>query len=337
MLLATGATKPFDPTAKAPGRDLEGVHFAMDFLTRNTKSLLDSKLGDKAYLSAEGLDVVVIGGGDTGADCIGTSLRHGATSIVNLEVVPHRPRSDARATRGRSGRRSTGRLLPRRDDRQGGRRPAPVPDAHQGVRRRGRQADRREDVEIDWSKPVEGGAPFTEVPGSEKVWPADLCVLSTGFVGPELSLVEMLGLETQAPRGNWKTIAAEHGELDAPDAYPNTPTDHAAPLDRSWLVLLHLSQFCGYMVPLAGFVAPVIIWLVMKDSDDEYDRHGRAVVNWIISSVIWWVVTVLLCLAIVGFPLAFVLGALCVIFPIVGAVKASQGVLWKYPMTIPFL
>ncbi|QDT67346.1 Glutamate synthase [NADPH] small chain [Planctomycetes bacterium MalM25] len=214
VLLATGATKPFDPTGNAPGRDLEGVHFAMDFLTRNTKSLLDSKLGDKAYLSAEGKDVVVIGGGDTGADCIGTSLRHGAKSIVNLEVVPQPPDE-------------------RRDNNPWPQWPQVyrVDYSHAEMIAANGEDPRKyqtllkeyvgengkltgvKSVELDWSKPVEGGAPFSEVPGSEKVWPADLAFLSTGFVGPELSLVESLGLETQNPRGNWKTIAAEHGEF----------------------------------------------------------------------------------------------------------------------------
>jgi NADPH-dependent glutamate synthase beta subunit-like oxidoreductase len=68
-------------------------------------------------------------------------------------------------------------------------------------------------VSVDWSKSVEGGAPFTEVEGSEKIWPADLVFLATGFVGPELGMGEMLGVDTQNPRGNWKTFAAEHGQF----------------------------------------------------------------------------------------------------------------------------
>src|SRR5690606_3505533 len=80
VLLATGATKPFDPTGRSPGRELGGIHLAMDFLARNTKSLLDDQLNDGHHISAKGLDVIVIGGGDTGADCIGTSLRHGCKS-----------------------------------------------------------------------------------------------------------------------------------------------------------------------------------------------------------------------------------------------------------------
>ena len=76
VLLATGATVPRD--LPIPGRDLDGVHFAMDFLTQNTRSLLDSNLADGNYISAKGKDVIVIGGGDTGTDCIGTALRHAA-------------------------------------------------------------------------------------------------------------------------------------------------------------------------------------------------------------------------------------------------------------------
>ena len=91
VLLATGATEPFDPTARCPGRELAGIHLAMDFLTRNTKSLLDSELADGATISAAGKNVIVIGGGDTGADCIGTSLRQGAASIVNFELLDRPP------------------------------------------------------------------------------------------------------------------------------------------------------------------------------------------------------------------------------------------------------
>jgi NAD(P)H-dependent glutamate synthase small subunit len=89
VLLATGATVPRD--LRLPGRELKGIYFAMDFLTRNTKSLLDSNLTDEACISARGRDVIVIGGGDTGADCIGTTLRHSCRSVVNFELLPKPP------------------------------------------------------------------------------------------------------------------------------------------------------------------------------------------------------------------------------------------------------
>ncbi len=78
-----------------PGRELAGIHFAMEFLHANTKSLLDSNLEDGNYISAQGRKVVVIGGGDTGTDCIGTSIRHGCTNLVNLELLPEPPRKRA--------------------------------------------------------------------------------------------------------------------------------------------------------------------------------------------------------------------------------------------------
>src|SRR5262249_50382336 len=89
VLLATGATKPRD--LPIPGRDLHGVHFAMEFLTANTKSLLDSRHEDERFISARDKDVIVIGGGDTGTDCIGTSMRHGCRSLVNFELLGKPP------------------------------------------------------------------------------------------------------------------------------------------------------------------------------------------------------------------------------------------------------
>ena len=86
VIVATGATWPRD--LKLPNREVDGIHFAMDFLTPNTKSLLDSQHADESYISARGKDVIVIGGGDTGNDCIGTSVRHGAKSVTNFELLP---------------------------------------------------------------------------------------------------------------------------------------------------------------------------------------------------------------------------------------------------------
>ena len=93
VLLACGATKPRDlPIAN---RDANGVHFAMEFLTANTKQMVHGDLTDAEFISAEGKDVIVIGGGDTGTDCIGTSLRHGCRSLVNFELLPKPPEERA--------------------------------------------------------------------------------------------------------------------------------------------------------------------------------------------------------------------------------------------------
>src|SRR5262245_6066121 len=93
LLLTTGATKPRD--LPIPGRELGGVHFAMEYLTANTKSLLDSNLEDRKFIDAKDKRVVVIGGGDTGADCIGTALRHGCKSLINLELLDQPPEKRA--------------------------------------------------------------------------------------------------------------------------------------------------------------------------------------------------------------------------------------------------
>src|SRR6266850_5739901 len=89
IVLCGGATLPRD--LPIPGRELKGIHFAMEFLHKNTKSLLDSNLQDAQFISAAGTDVVVIGGGDTGTDCVGTSMRHGCRSLVQLEILPKPP------------------------------------------------------------------------------------------------------------------------------------------------------------------------------------------------------------------------------------------------------
>ncbi|MCD8133020.1 MAG: glutamate synthase subunit beta [Clostridiales bacterium] len=89
VVLACGAKNPRD--IGAPGRDAKGIYFAVDFLAQTTKSLLDSGLKDRKYVSAKGKHVVIIGGGDTGNDCVGTSIRHGAKSVTQLEMMPKAP------------------------------------------------------------------------------------------------------------------------------------------------------------------------------------------------------------------------------------------------------
>ena len=91
VVLCGGATKPNDFFTKTEGRNLKGIHFAMEFLHANTKSLLDSNHADGKYISAQEKDVIVLGGGDTGTDCVGTALRHGCKSLLQLEIVPMPP------------------------------------------------------------------------------------------------------------------------------------------------------------------------------------------------------------------------------------------------------
>lgn len=93
VILACGASNPRD--IKVKGRELKGIHFAVDFLKSTTKSLLDSNLTDGTYISAKDKRVLVIGGGDTGNDCVGTSIRHGAKSVLQLEMMPKPPQKRA--------------------------------------------------------------------------------------------------------------------------------------------------------------------------------------------------------------------------------------------------
>ena len=89
VVLCCGSSNPRD--INAPGRDAKGIYFAVDFLTRNTKSLLDSDFKDKQYVDTKDKDVVIIGGGDTGNDCVGTAIRHGAKSVTQIEMMPKAP------------------------------------------------------------------------------------------------------------------------------------------------------------------------------------------------------------------------------------------------------
>jgi len=208
VLLATGATRPRD--LPIPGRNLRGIHFAMDFLTRNTKSLLDSKLEDNHYFSARDKRVVVIGGGDTGTDCIGTSIRHGCKNMVNFELLPEPPQTraadnpwpqwprifrvdyghaEAKACFGRDPREFC--ILSKEF----------IDDGHGNVAG-------IKTVRVDWKRGADGRFEMAEVPGSEEVFEADLVLLAMGFVGPEEAAAKMLGVELD-PRGNYK---AEYGK-----------------------------------------------------------------------------------------------------------------------------
>lgn len=209
LLLACGATKPRD--LPIPGRDADGVHFAMEFLTANTKQSVHGDQIADDFISAEGKDVIVIGGGDTGTDCIATSLRHGCHSVVNFELLPKPPEErtddnpwpewprvfrvdygheEASAKFGQDPREY--QLLSKEF----------VVDADgklSGIKT----------VSVQWEKDSDGKWQMAEVEGSEKTWNAQLILLSMGFLGPEQYLPESLAMETD-PRSNFK---AEHGKF----------------------------------------------------------------------------------------------------------------------------
>jgi uncharacterized Tic20 family protein len=106
---------------------------------------------------------------------------------------------------------------------------------------------------------------------------------------------------------------------------------------RRWAMLLHLSQLANFALPTAGLVLTILIWQIKKSELPVIDAHGKVVLNWLISALIYGVACVILHFALIGWPLMMVLGILAVVFPIIGAVKANNGELWKYPLSITFL
>jgi uncharacterized Tic20 family protein len=130
-----------------------------------------------------------------------------------------------------------------------------------------------------------------------------------------------------------------HGPPPAPP-WAGPAADPTAALEREtrqWAMFLHLSLLAGFIVPLGGLVLPIVIWQIKKAELPGIDVHGKIVTNWIISAFLYAVGCVILILAIVGIPLLIALGVLGVVFPIIGAVKANNGEVWKYPLSIPFL
>ena len=106
---------------------------------------------------------------------------------------------------------------------------------------------------------------------------------------------------------------------------------------NTWGLCLHLSQFMTYVLPLAGLIVPLILWQVKKDESAILDRHGKIVMNWILTEFVLLLIIVPLCFILIGFPLLFILGVLGIVFPIIGAIKAGNGEIWPYPCSIRFL
>lgn len=104
-----------------------------------------------------------------------------------------------------------------------------------------------------------------------------------------------------------------------------------------WCMCIHLSQFAAYIVPMAGIVVPIVLWQIKKDESEEIDRHGKVVVNWLITAYIYAFVFGLLSMVVIGIPFLVILGILGVVYPIVGALKANDGTLWPYPGSFHFL
>jgi glutamate synthase (NADPH/NADH) small chain len=205
VVLCTGATKPRDLPIE--GRGLKGIHFAMDFLTENTRSLLDNNRNG-GFICAEGRDVVVIGGGDTGTDCVGTSIRHGCKSLVQLEILPKPPmdrqkdnpwpewpkvyKMDYGQEEAAAKFNGDPRVYLTTAQKFVGDAQGHVKEVHT--------------VEIQWKKNDKGQFVPEEIPGTQKVRPAQLVLLAMGFLGPEQPLLDALNIERDA-RTN---VKAEH-------------------------------------------------------------------------------------------------------------------------------
>jgi uncharacterized Tic20 family protein len=114
----------------------------------------------------------------------------------------------------------------------------------------------------------------------------------------------------------------------------NDPANPTSP-ERQWAMILHFSQYAGYVVPLAGVLVPVLIWQLKKAEFPGLDAHGKAVVNWLISVMVYGAVCFLLSFLLIGIPLLYVLGVIGLIFPVVGGIKAHSGQAWKYPLSLP--
>ena len=210
VVLCCGATLGRDLPIE--GRDANGVHLAMDFLTANTRHQLDHQFdGSNPPLNATGKDVVVIGGGDTGTDCVATSLRHACKSVIQLEIMPQPPlqraadnpwpewpkvyqmdygQEEAAAVQGRDPRHylvQTKRFL---KDGAG-------------------NLTGLEICDIEWTKDQQGRFTPVEKPGSVRTIPAQLVLLAMGFLGPEQAIIEQFSLATDA-RSN---VKAEHGKF----------------------------------------------------------------------------------------------------------------------------
>lgn len=208
VIMCCGATKPRDLTIES--RNLSGVHFAMEFLHANTKSYLDSQHRDAKFISAKNLDVIVIGGGDTGTDCVATAMRHKCRSLVQLEILPRPPENRAddnpwpewpRIYRLDYGQEEASALFGRDP-----RRYAVLTKRFLGDEKG--NVSGVETAEVEWVTD-NGRITPREKPGTARVFRAQLVLLALGFLGPESQLLDKLGVQSDS-RSNAK---ADYGKF----------------------------------------------------------------------------------------------------------------------------
>jgi len=223
VVLCGGATKPRD--LKVEGRELSGIHFAVDFLSRNTKRLLDitengkdmngffdCSNDDSGFISAKDKDVVIIGGGDTGNDCVATSIRHDCRSVIQLELMPELPEKRTcdnpwpewpKVRKVDYGHEESIVIFGKDPRRYCTSVKKFIGDANGNVKQ-------VVTVQYEW-KNENGRLMPVEIPGSEVILPAQLVILAMGFLGPEDTLIDQLGVKrdarsnVDAPYGSFKT------------------------------------------------------------------------------------------------------------------------------------
>ena len=210
--LAIGAMVPRD--LPAPGRELDGVHYAMDFLRQQNKLVRGIKISDDVRLSAEGKNVLVIGGGDTGSDCVGTSVRQKALSVTQIEIMPKPPvvREDTNpwpywpntlrtSSSHKEGCERRWSLTTKRFIGENG------------------KVTGAEVVQVEWKKDETGRMQMVEVPGTTEIIKAELILLSMGFVHPEHDgLLKNMGVDLD-PRGNVKTAGNNATQTSDPKVF----------------------------------------------------------------------------------------------------------------------
>ncbi|MCR4888267.1 MAG: glutamate synthase subunit beta [Ruminococcus sp.] len=210
VILACGSSNPRD--IKAEGRDAEGIYFAVDFLKATTKSLLDSQLTDGNFISAKDKNVVIIGGGDTGNDCVGTSVRHGCKSVVQLEMMPKLP--DERAENNPFPQ------YPRVCKTDYGQEEAIAVFGHdprlycttvkEFIKDENGKLSAVKTVKLEFVNDPESGRKIPhEIEGSEEVLPCELCLIAAGFLGTQSYISDAFGVELDQ-RTNVKTEAGSH-------------------------------------------------------------------------------------------------------------------------------
>lgn len=210
VVLACGASNPRD--ISVPGRDAKGIYFAVDFLKANTKSLLDSDFEDKKYVDTKGKNVVIIGGGDTGNDCVGTSIRHGCKSVTQIEMMPKAPdtrsasnpwpewpkicktdygQEEAIAVFGHDPRIYESTVKEFVKDKNGSLKAVKI-------------------VKLSWEKdPASGRMKMSEVPGSEQTLPAEIVLIAAGFLGSQKYVTDAFHVDINE-RSNVKTVAGAY-------------------------------------------------------------------------------------------------------------------------------